>query len=337
MIAPPSPSSSAGSSDDRGVALLIVLFVIALVGTIGIETQYLTRIDARIAANVALDTRYGYLAESGIEAARVLLREDRRDEAADHLLETWSAPIAYPVEDSLVQIEMIDEERKLPINALLRPGGEEEDGLVVDEDLLFAFETLLANLELEPGILSALVDWVDPDDRPYGSDGAELYYYERLSPSYPAKDGPMDTLAELKQVKGIDPESFQALSPHVTVYGSQPNVNINTASLEVLKALIPEADDTLLEELITRRFEEPFETRAQINEYLGGFPGVFEAPQQVASRFSVASKHFTIRALIGPIPGQESSPTAAVSQRLQTAVVRRGSEGETTLLYWRAD
>ena len=321
---------------ERGVALLIVLFVIALVGTIGIETQYLTRIDARIASNVAIDTRYGYLAESGIEAARVLLREDRRDAAPDHLLETWAAPIAYPLEDALVQLEMIDEERKLPINALVRPSDTEDGGVVVDEDLQIAFESLLANLELDPAILPALVDWIDPDDQPFGSDGAEIYYYERLDPPYRPKDGPIDTLAELRQVKGIDAEAFQALTPFVTAYGHDHRVNINTAPPEVLKALLPEADDTILEEIVTKRFEEPFESRNQVNEYLAGFPGVFEAPQEVASRFRVDSRHFMIRALIGPIPGEESDPTAPVNVKVMTSVVRRSSDGKTALLYWRA-
>ncbi len=51
----------------------------------------------------------------------------------------------------------------------------------------------------------ATLDWLDADDVPRQF-GAETEYYSRLTPAYAAKNGSLDTLDELLQVRGVTPE-----------------------------------------------------------------------------------------------------------------------------------
>ncbi len=346
-----------GRSAQRGVALLLVLLIIAVVASIQIETQYLTRIDAKIATNVALDTRFYYLAKSGVEAARSILTEDARDNEYDAPSETWAAPIAYPVDEALVSLSIVDEERKFPLNSLVKkttppPSGQptgqpaqlEYD---VDEALYKAFTHLLQAVEAPPEVAPALVDWLDPADVPYGPDGAEITFYERLKPPYKTKNRSLSTLDELRMVRGIDAKVFRALADLVTPYSSDAKVNVNTAPREVLAAIIPEADAAFLDDLIQRRTDQPFEKvegkednalEGYLSSNILGWMSEEQLKTEVLPLFRTNSTHFTISSSASLIPSSDDgdTPTQPENLKLLRAVVNRNADGVTELLYWRA-
>ena len=86
-------------------------------------------------------------------------------------------------------------------------------------------------------------------------------YYADLDPPYACKNGPLTDLSELLQVKGITPDIFYdseenpGLSNYLTVSGVtaaaenkftfKGKININTADLPVLAALLPEGNQDL--------------------------------------------------------------------------------------------
>jgi general secretion pathway protein K len=82
---------------------------------------------------------------------------------------------------------------------------------------------------------AAIEDWRDEDDdqRPRG---AENFYYGSLRHAYACKDGPFENVEELLLVKGITPEVYQRVAPHVTVHGSG-RLNVNTAAPGTLTSL----------------------------------------------------------------------------------------------------
>ncbi len=51
----------------------------------------------------------------------------------------------------------------------------------------------------------SVVDWVDPDENPTGTDGGESSYYGGLAEPYSAKNSAFDTVDELLLVKGVTP------------------------------------------------------------------------------------------------------------------------------------
>ncbi|MFN7951957.1 MAG: type II secretion system minor pseudopilin GspK [bacterium] len=338
-------------SSQRGVALLLVLLIIAVVASIQIETQYLTRIDAKIASNVALDTRFYYLAKSGVEAARSLLTEDARDNEFDATSETWAAPIAYPVDEALVSLSIVDEERKFPLNYLLKRttpppqnGQPQPPQYEVDAPLYEAFTRLLEAVEAPPEVAPALIDWLDPDDDPYGPDGAEINFYERLKPPYRTKNRALSTLDELRLVRGIDAKVFRAIADLVTPYSSDAKVNVNTAPRELLAVLMPEADASALDEIVQKRTDEPFQKIQgtednALEAFLSGFSWMTpDRLKEVLELFRASSSHFTISSTASLIPSSDDgdTPTQPENLKLLRAVVNRNGDGVTELVYWRA-
>jgi general secretion pathway protein K len=152
------------------------------------------------------------------------------------------------------------------------------------------FLAFFASFKVDPEVVEALIDWIDADDTPRGASGAERAYYEQLPVPYKPPDNRMRTPEELRLVKGLDnPEELAKLFPgtppeavadldlgsnsYVTVFGAeqpqQARVNLNTATPEVLTALIAgmqpdnSAAQALAEEIVARRQEKQFNTRGE--------------------------------------------------------------------------
>lgn len=200
------------------------------------------------------------------------------------------AVTAMGINPADLSLKIVDEMGKLQLNALLKqfPGNEPNDTQMV---VLERFLTLAAPEDKpeEAGsaveIVNALKDWLDSkdDDAITGLTGAEANYYESLEVPYTCANGPLKHISELFRVKGIV-DSF--LSPSYisqgmdeaaqvdvkdmfTVYGlsedqdSEENrfsfsgkVNINTAPVAVLAALLPEGRDVNAQDLADYRAEK---------------------------------------------------------------------------------
>jgi general secretion pathway protein K len=81
-------------------------------------------------------------------------------------------------------------------------------------------------------LAAAVTDWRDGDDEPQ-AEGAESAYYRGLQPPYECRNDLLESVAELRLVKGMTDECFARIHPFVTVYG-QGTVNFNTAGEAVL-------------------------------------------------------------------------------------------------------
>lgn len=258
------------SKNNRGMALLVVLVVIALLTTMLTEMAFSTLVDLRLTETFRDTTRAYYLAKGGINAGRMIIQDD--DNGYDGHDELWHLGVVnYPVGDGIVTVRINDQDGKLGINALVSDNTPET--LMVDR-----FYRLFTALDLndlgDPAELTAaLIDWLDKGDNPYteiltdGSDipvaGAENEYYQGLAQPYPVKNGRLETLEELALVKGFTPEVLRRVMPHVSLH-DQTMVNINTASAEVLMSLDLEIDNGVVEELMQYRQETPIEELEQL-------------------------------------------------------------------------
>jgi general secretion pathway protein K len=172
------------------------------------------------------------------------------------------------------------------------------------------FSRLLEALGVERAdrdtITDSLLDWKDTNEehRINGAESEDTYL--KLPVPYRSKNGNLDSVNELAQVKGVTPallegtEGRRGLADVVTVWGSG-QININTVGREVLRGLgLSDAEYTEIEQ--ARR----------ITPY-------FVAPARFTGRgvtLGLTSRTFRIEA-VGLIDGQ-------VRARL-TAIVRKGS------------
>jgi general secretion pathway protein K len=243
---------------DKGVVLLITLMILVLIVTLVWEVF---RVGARAAQTGAFgrdSIRAGLVAEAGIAAARVALREDAGDNTYDTLDEIWSRPVP-PIDlgEGTIHIVVEDEERKINLNNLVLPNGN-----ATDDVRLAIFRKLLEILEIDPSLADAVVDWLDNDETPRVGGAESGFYLSRKFP-YKSKNDLFDTVEELRLVRGVTQEVFERVRPFLTVYSSG-KINLNTAPKQILMALsagqdLGEITESTADEIIEYRKEKPFE------------------------------------------------------------------------------
>lgn len=308
--------------NQKGFALLLSLLIVFLLVVIIFEADFQIRADLRAAGNFRDDLKAYYLSRSGISAGEALLIDDvKNSNDYDGLDELWAFPIPeYPLGDGLLSGFIIDEERKININFLINQSGGKETLMEARKDQLVRLFMLL---QVNPDLVDAIIDWLDADDepRPFGAEGPA---YQALEPGYPAKNGNMTTLSELRMVQGITQEIYRTISPYLTVYGSG-KINVNTADSLVLQSIDEGLDETEARRLIEKR---PFKD-ANAQDFKDELPEDVDGRIRTDERiqwFTTRSKFFSL----------ESRGQVNDTRKMTKATVERTGI-VTKLLYFRVE
>ncbi len=251
--------------NQRGMVLLLVLVVVALLSALLSEFAFSTLVDLRLTETFRDTTRADYLARGGQTVGRMLLQEDRNGyDSPDDPVELWAQGVTnYPVAEGAVSIEIHDLDGRLDLNRLVDAQGNPN---VV---LRGRFERLCEQLGLDdpPGLTDAVIDWLDEDDVAEEL-GAESDYYLGLQPPYPSANGPLTTPLELQRVRGFDRKSLTLLLPFITVYGGD-KLNINSAPREILLAWDEEMTEEIAETVLAGRADAAYKSIDQLRDILG--------------------------------------------------------------------
>lgn len=294
---------------DRGMALLLVVAVIAVLSVVVIGFNDRTR-SFMMQANIYQDgTRLEAMAASGIEIGLAVLHDDGSVDGHDSLLEPWArldeVDISSLFDQAAVLVEIIDLSGRFPINRLVSQSdgapfpGSSELFRQTFLRLLNSPEFAVENEEQALVIADSLVDWLDSDDSPMPS-GAENSYYLALDNPYPAGNGSLETIDELLQVQGISAEILygngekKGLSEYINIHGNG-RININTAPAVVLRSLAPGISDVDMENLEDFRSDE---RSAALLAEPGWYRGLTGWPSDVVidpSLISTRSSYFRIR------------------------------------------
>jgi general secretion pathway protein K len=251
---------------ERGVALITALLVVALAVVAATAMATRLQVDVRRTANL-LHGEQAYAYATAAESwAQVILRQDAAKNNVDSLDEDWASSLPpITVEGGVVSGHVTDLQGHFNVNNLVKNGSPSTP------DVQY-FKRLLEVLGLDPGLVAALVDWIDPDINPTFPGGAEDDVYLLLDPPYRAANHPLVDISELRLVKGFTPEVVAALLPHVTALPDRTTINVNTATPEVLQALAAGMSAQDVQTLIAARQQQPFGTIAQFksNDALAG-------------------------------------------------------------------
>lgn len=224
-------------SGDRGVALILALLVLSILIVLVVQFTWSARVDERLVDNFLADDAAYYGVVGGLTWAKAVLRHDQVEQAqVDSLREDWvrleDVENNADVGDLEVTVLLTDHERRIDINGL----HDENLRAKVQEFL----ERLCVKLELtQDDVAGRIVDYVDPDE-----DGS----FEVGAINQRIRD-----LAELEQVTDLEYEALYGRFDEITgerIPGvldflttlSSGKININTASPEVLHAILPEKD-----------------------------------------------------------------------------------------------
>ncbi len=227
----------------RGVALITAVLVVAIATLL--IAGLLDRGDVALARtrNLTRGAQADALAMGVEDWALAALRQDAiTGDGRDTRDDSWAQALPpTPVPGGVISGLMRDLNGCLNLNNLVRGDG-------ADEIELARFTRLLEILKLDPALAPAVVDWLDPNLLPE-TRGAEDQAYAAARPPYRAANRFMSHISELRLVRGVDDKVYQALLPHVCATPPGSPINLNTASLEVIRALSPNMDETSARQL----------------------------------------------------------------------------------------
>ncbi len=237
---------------ERGIALILVMCIVALIVAITLELNRASRLQVYEAANIRDGVTLQYVAKSGVYIGRSALKED--DALVDSFLDDWAKAQELSLQSESLfdsgffELKISDESGKIPVNKLTVENNFNDSIREIFIRLLTLPDFGL-NEEAANDIVDAIKDWIDGDDEITGF-GAENNWYKGLDTPYACKNAPLDCVDELLMVKGITRgilygvEGRMGIAPYLSVFGTG-KININTAPLPVLRAMSGEITDEM--------------------------------------------------------------------------------------------
>ncbi|MDM7862075.1 type II secretion system minor pseudopilin GspK [Alteromonas sp. ASW11-36] len=232
----------------RGVALLIVLLVVALVAIVGTEMVARLQLQAQRTANIKDSNQaywYALGAEQYARKSIELLFEQSNDKI--HLDQPWSQEFIYPLDNGGIKAQLVDLQSCFNLNSL-RTNSQSNNTNNREQvtATMEAFHRLMLTRDLLPELDSftadtvrdSLADWLDEDDS-LRSYGAEDIDYESLPNPYLAANTLMLNKTELRMVNGVSPEWINELLPYVCAIpnDARMKINVNTLTEELAPVL----------------------------------------------------------------------------------------------------
>jgi len=227
----PEPAGVRGS---RGIALVLVLWVIALLTVMALGLTTVQRTESALTRNQIDGARFRALADAALNLVALdllstSLATDQMEEIDEMAaLIPDGTPRVLAFDGDQLEIRLFNEASRLDLNTATR-------------------EQLATLIELAQGeegydeaqrdrLADAIIDWRDPDDLTQ-LNGAEDGDYEASGLPYGARDEPFRSVEELRNVLGMTRTLYQRLAPDLTVENPSGRVEQQFASAAVLVAV----------------------------------------------------------------------------------------------------
>jgi general secretion pathway protein K len=340
-------------TNEAGVALVLTLIIVTLVAIIVLELNYLMRVDVHASTNFRDGIRAYYLAKSGVTVVKELF--SRNIDEFEELKNTLLAGGAHtlPIGEGTATVRVIDETGKINVNALVieaatpqqtagarspqvQRGVQSREAQTVSPWIQIT-EDLFQRLGVDPTLVGALIDWIDLDDIPTGSGGAESSYYRGLDKPYTSRNGPIETIAELRLIKGFTDEVLLKLAarrmgglvdPITNLYltalpmpqGGGWRINLNTAPVAILQSLTREIGQ-FADAVVQHRAQRRIEKIDELQQF--GISG--EALQDFQRLGTLTSLYYAV----------EARGTVGDMVKQITALVQTSGDQVSQTLYWR--
>jgi general secretion pathway protein K len=268
----------------QGLALITAVLVVAIVATVATTLALGEQVWFRQAQNMTNRAQAESLRQGALNYAAILLTRDGKDNKTDHLDELWAKPLPpLPVEDGLIVFAVSDAQGRFNLNNLVQKGKSSKN----DVDM---FKRLLTSQGLDIGLSETLIDWLDPDDIVI-SGGAEDADYLSLPQPYRTANQMLQSVDELRLVKGFNAKTVEKLRPYVTALPAPTPVNVNTAPDQVLAALFTNLPLSALQPILDSRVSKPFAAPDQFITQLRLPAGT---PQPPTSLYGVNTGYFLV-------------------------------------------
>jgi len=310
-------ATKAGVGNERGIALLMVIWIFMVLSVLSAEFSRSMRDDAIATQNLAEEIQARGVALAGLNRAIYRLLHDRQNQTEDTDPDNvpTDAPAPWvpdgrwheePYWGGTYGVRIIDEGGRIALNR-------------ADETMLRkVFEALGLKPAEQEEITDAIIDWRDSDDL-HRLHGAEDEYYMKLPEPYHAKNGPFDSVDELLMVRGITRDLFFGIrdrgfgasdTPPIplrevfSVFNRSANINVRTAPVAVLRVVLG-GDEDAVDEIVTARDEDPSSVlaliRAKVADQVLARRLVDRAPSRLSVEARAKMQNGRVEARVGAV------------------------------------
>ena len=304
---------------ERGAAILTALLVVSLAAVIVSALFYRESVAVRSIENRLSLSQTRWVERAALDWAKVILRSDNA--LFDHPSDVWGTPVVETQLDETVTAgarigdrsrnaflagAVTDAQSRFNVNTLVAPNGQ-------PSTLHMAAMTKLMSLLSLPESLVQQVFARILRSRPVSLDNRQV----------PAAEIRLIQFGDLRDIPGLDDAVMQKLQPHVTVLPDETTpVNLNTASAEVIAAMIPDLSLGAARTFVSQRERLPATTLAAAKERMG----LGEAAQLNPQLLSVNTRFFLVNGLIRY--DRVESQTETLLQRLSS-----GTQGRVQVIW----
>ncbi|HSB04622.1 MAG TPA: helix-hairpin-helix domain-containing protein [Thermodesulfobacteriota bacterium] len=249
-----------GLRTSRGVALIMVLWVITILSVIVFEFAFAMRTEVNITQHYKEEVQLYAYAEGGLHRAmaELIYKHDARIQQMRKTPTTEEIPpekkewvtdgrvYLLPYDQGTCEIRVMGEAGKVNINT------------VSEATLRRIVGQMGLEGEARDVLTDSILDWRDADDL-YRINGAENDYYQSLKEPYNCKNANLDSIEELLLIRGVTPDLFYGkketkkeeggeaeakkedrigLRDIFSIYSIGEQVDINSAAIPVLRVVL---------------------------------------------------------------------------------------------------
>ncbi len=217
------------SEQQRGVVIVVALFIVALVAVMAYSMIARLERDTYRTTLILRNAEAEYIAQASVDWARDALKNNYAAKDPNRVVD--KIPIMSPVmkENGFTVVSTItDMQARYNLNNLT---GDNKD------DFVRMLIGLLPKLPKKQAtdIVDAIINWINPGS----NNDAMAKYYLNLPVPYRVRHAPMFNASELRLVKGVTPQIFAALQPYITALPRGATLNVQTMPAAVMLTLSP--------------------------------------------------------------------------------------------------
>ena len=245
-------------SRQQGLALITAMLVVAIAATVAAYVSLDQQVWLRQAQNLSDREQAEVVRAAAEEWAIIMLDKDAKDNnISDNLAKVKVNSLKLPplpVEGGQIAGQISDAQGRFNINNLVLRNDPNDKGF---------FRNILTSQSFDPELIIAVMDWMDSDSIPRQG-GAEDIDYLQLPTPYRAANQKMTSIDELRLVRGFTPAMVEKLRPFLTALPTATDINVNTASSDVLSVLFS-LSASAADDFISGR---PYKDANQVNQKL---------------------------------------------------------------------
>jgi general secretion pathway protein K len=306
----------------RGVAVITALLLTTLAVTIVASLFWQQQVQVRSMENQRLHLQIQWILRGTLDWTKLILQQDGRDNSQyTSLQHVWAVPVANTRIDQYIDRERVQGEvfdaslsgRIIDANSRFNLTNLAENGQQKQVPVA-AFKKLLTQLRLDPGLATTAAQFVaagQPSIVAPATNGAAVAIV-------PVKQMKIIEVEDLLDISGFTAETIEALRNYVVVLPDRTNVNVNTASAEVIAAMIPNFSLAEAQALVTQRDRAPWNDKGKFDLAVG-------QQRAAGAELDIKSEYFLVQSWL---------KLDRASLNTETLINRKLGPGNETSVIW---